>query len=375
MSKFKSWMDPSPRGVVLAVLGLVTLGVAILSVAVSYQILEPKFGVWAVPTVFALDALWVVFQATEVLAGNNGRRARRVRWAGLALTAVNAAIPTAELLLRDGGHGVGLAVVLTPLAIVMTKTAWWVALPALGRRASAETRRRIDAKRQQVADRLEEMEADAAHRIELLEVARELEQRVAMAETAYRRSVLRVQESMTKRLHKQAEATEKTVAKKALPESVTGIALPELETWTPGTLALPGPAGRAGSGTGAGGRHTLGTQLRAGDQGEAAHPDEEPAHRAAQAVTLEDVAAVSGVPVPVPGEQLTNSQLGLVLRHLRYREDPPMSYRQAVAAFREAGFVGSAERVRREWGALMSNEENTEASETSDDAEEEAAGA
>ncbi|MET9425722.1 hypothetical protein ABZY06_34345 [Streptomyces sp. NPDC006540] len=375
MSKFKSRMDPSPRGVVLAVLGLVTLGVAILSVAVSYQILEPKFGVWAVPTVFALDALWVVFQATEVLAGNNGRRARRVRWAGLALTAVNAAIPTAELLLRDGGHGVDLAVVLTPLAIVTTKTAWWVALPALGRRASAETRRRIDAKRQQVADRLEEMEADAAHRIELLEVARELEQRVAMADAVYRRSVLRVQESMTKRLHKQARATEETVAKKALPESVTGIALPELETWTPGTLALPGPAGRAGSGTGAGGRHSLGTQLRAGEQGEAAHPDEEPAHRAAQTVTLEEVAAVSGVPVPVPGEQLTNSQLGLVLRHLRYREDPPMSYRQAVAAFREAGFVGSAERVRREWGALMSNEENTEASETSDDAEEEAAGA
>ncbi|MFJ3106552.1 hypothetical protein [Streptomyces sp. NPDC086835] len=375
MSKFKSWKEPSPRGMVLAVLGLVTLAVAILSVTVSYQILEPKFGMWAVPTVFALDALWVVFQATEVLAGNNGQRARRVRWAGLALTAVNAAIPTAELLLRDGRHGVDLAVVLTPLAIVMAKTAWWVALPALGRRASAETRQRIDAKRQQVADRLEEMEADAAHRIELLEVARELEQRVAMAETTYRRSVLRVQESMTKRLHKQAVATEKTVAKKALPESVTGIALPELETWTPGTLALPGPAGRAGSGTDAGGRHTLGTQLRAGEQGEAAHPDEEPAHRAAQAVTLEDVAAVSGVPVPVPGEQLTNSQLGLVLRHLRYREDPPMSYRQAVAAFREAGFVGSAERVRREWGALMSNEENTEASETPDDAEEEAAGA
>ena len=99
------WKELTPRGMVLGILGLVTLGVAVLSVAVSYQILEPKFGAWAVPTVGALDALWVVFQATEVLAGNNGRRARRVRWAGLALTAVNAAIPTAELLLRDGEHG------------------------------------------------------------------------------------------------------------------------------------------------------------------------------------------------------------------------------------------------------------------------------
>ncbi|MBJ6636954.1 hypothetical protein H4K36_01425 [Streptomyces sp. DHE7-1] len=45
------------------------------------------------PTVGALDALWVVFQATEILSCNNRRRAGRVRWAGLALTLVNAAIP------------------------------------------------------------------------------------------------------------------------------------------------------------------------------------------------------------------------------------------------------------------------------------------
>jgi hypothetical protein len=381
MSKFKSWSRPTPRGLVLAVLGVVTLGVAVLSVAVSYQILEPAFGGWAVPTVFALDALWVVVQATEVLAGNNGRRARRVRWAGLALTAVNAAIPTAELLLRDGGHGVDLAaVVLTPVAIVATKTAWWVVLPALGRPMSAGTRQALAEKRQTVADRLEEMEADAAHRIELLEVARELEQRVARAEAAYRRSVLRVQESMTKRLHKQAEATAKTVADKALPDAVAAIRLPELESWTPDRPALPGPAGRDGSGTASGaetgGGHTPVTQVNGGGQDEPSHQGEDPSHPAAQTVTLTEIAAVTGVPVPVPGEQLTNSQLGVVLRHLRYSKEPPLSYRQAVRSFREAGFVGSEERVRLEWGALMSNEDKTEASEASeDDVEEEAAGA
>ncbi|MET9656815.1 hypothetical protein [Streptomyces sp. NPDC006510] len=74
-------------------------------------------------------------------------------------------------------------------------------------------------------------------------------------------------------------------------------------------------------------------------------------------VTLEDVAAVAGVPTPVTGERLTDAQLAVVLRHLRYREDPPLSYRQAVGAFRAAGYVGSEERIRRIWGELMSGEE------------------
>ncbi|MFD8828398.1 hypothetical protein ACFV1C_39470 [Streptomyces sp. NPDC059605] len=74
-------------------------------------------------------------------------------------------------------------------------------------------------------------------------------------------------------------------------------------------------------------------------------------------VTLEEIAAVAGVPVPVPGERLTDAQLAVVLRHLRYRQDPPLSYRQAVADFRSAGYVGSEERVRRIWGELMSSEE------------------
>lgn len=75
------------------------------------------------------------------------------------------------------------------------------------------------------------------------------------------------------------------------------------------------------------------------------------------AVTLADLAAVAGVPVPVTGETLTAVQLTLVLRHLRYQDDPPLSYRTAVTAFRDAGYVGSEERVRKAWGDLMSREE------------------
>ncbi|MCX4970806.1 hypothetical protein OHA98_39895 [Streptomyces sp. NBC_00654] len=75
-------------------------------------------------------------------------------------------------------------------------------------------------------------------------------------------------------------------------------------------------------------------------------------------VTLEQIASVAGVPTPVTGERLSDPQLLVVLRHLRYREDPPVSYRQAVAAFRDAGYVGGEERVRRTWGDLLSREES-----------------
>jgi cell division septum initiation protein DivIVA len=87
--------------------------------------------------------------------------------------------------------------------------------------------------------------------------------------------------------------------------------------------------------------------------------DTPPAHP----VTLADLATVAGVPTPVPGEPLTDAQLDVVLRHLRYTDDPPRSYRQARSDFRDRGFVGSEERVRRVWAALLTHEETTLASE------------
>ncbi|MFF3787564.1 hypothetical protein [Streptomyces sp. NPDC001933] len=358
------------RGVVLTVLGVVTLGVAVLSVAVSYDILEPRFGGWAVPTVGALDALWVVFQGTEILAGNNRRRAWRVQYAGLALTVVNAAIPTADLILSRSQPGIDLAVVLTPIAIVFTKLAWWIALPSLGRKVSAGTRKSLESKRQTVADKLEEMEAEAAHRIELLELAAALEKKVAKAETAYRKGVLKAQHTMTEELHGQAETTAKTVAEKVLPASVAAIRLPELGQWSAAAPALPGtPDGdRHGSGTQVSALPT-GTGTPTGTPG--VPPSGTPAHPSGTpTVTLADLAAVSGVPVPEPGRPLTDEQLDVVLRHLRYADDPPRSYRQARDAFRRAGFVGSEARVRIAFGALLAQEdggENFEDEEESED--------
>ncbi|MFC8201721.1 hypothetical protein ACFUTV_41030 [Streptomyces sp. NPDC057298] len=361
---------PSPRGMVLSILGIVTLGVAVLSMAVSYQILEPRFGAWAVPTVGALDALWCVFQATEILSGNNRARARRVQIAGLALTVINAAIPTADLIMRASG-GFELAVILTPIAIVATKTAWWIALPSLGRKVSPDTQQAIAHKRQLVSDQLETMEAEAAHRIELLECAKDLEKRVAEAETAYRKSVLKRQQEAVETLHGQAQTTAKTVAEKALPASVAAIRLPELGTWTPTAPALPGTAQWDGSDPLAIDRHTTGTQASARPGGTGTPtgtPGGTPELPAAQAKMLTEIAAVAGVPVPEPGEPLTDGQLDVVLRTLRYTDDPPLSYRQARDSFRRAGFVGSEERVRHAWAALVARE-NREEREASEDAE------
>lgn len=81
----------------------------------------------------------------------------------------------------------------------------------------------------------------------------------------------------------------------------------------------------------------------------------------AQPVTLAELAAVAGVSTPVPGEPLTDAQLDVVLRHLRYTDDPPGSYRHAQKGFRDRGFVGSDERLRRAWSALVKNEETTPA--------------
>ncbi|MFD3777966.1 hypothetical protein [Streptomyces sp. NPDC058612] len=75
-------------------------------------------------------------------------------------------------------------------------------------------------------------------------------------------------------------------------------------------------------------------------------------------VTLDQVAAIAGVPTPLIGEPLTDEQIVVVLRHVRYSDDPPLSYRQTVTAFRESGFTGGEARVRGAWATLMAQEES-----------------
>jgi hypothetical protein len=58
----------------------------------------------------------------------------------------------------------------------------------------------------------------------------------------------------------------------------------------------------------------------------------------ANPMELSELADAAGVPVPKQGEKLSNEQLDVVLRWLRYDMDPPRSYRQAQDEFRSRGF-------------------------------------
>lgn len=73
-------------------------------------------------------------------------------------------------------------------------------------------------------------------------------------------------------------------------------------------------------------------------------------------MTLEELASIAGVDHPQPGVTLTDEQLEVALRWLRYSMEPPRSYRQAQAEFRKHGFRAREERVRRIWGEIESRE-------------------
>lgn len=71
---------------------------------------------------------------------------------------------------------------------------------------------------------------------------------------------------------------------------------------------------------------------------------------------LAELAAIAGVELPQPGVTLSDEQLAVVLRWLRYGMEPPRSYRQAQTEFRAHGFKAREERVRRVWGEIETNE-------------------
>ncbi|MEV2264550.1 hypothetical protein AB0J13_38610 [Streptomyces anulatus] len=347
------------RSGVLVALGVFTLGAAVMSVVVNYKILEVPFGVWAIAIVGALDALWLIVQATEILAGNDKARARRVRYVGLLLTLVLAAIPTWDLVMNRSQDGVGIAAAITPAAIIGIKAGWWLVLPSLGRPVSDTMRATLDEERRKVADRLEQMQAEAAHRIELLEVASALETRVARAETAYRKGRLRTQEQATKQLHKQAGKTTETAQKMPLPAVVADMALPTLDGWTPTAPALTAALDRATGAPALNPAHP-GNGDAAQVSGDTDAPDADgdaPDTGAAMDATLADMASVAGVDAPRRGVTLTDAQLDLVLRYLRHAQDPALSScRQADRDLRKAGFKASQERVRGTWRDLLTRE-------------------
>lgn len=73
-------------------------------------------------------------------------------------------------------------------------------------------------------------------------------------------------------------------------------------------------------------------------------------------MSIEELAAAKGVTTPKPGQRLSNDQLEVVLRWLRYGMEPPRSYRQAQEDFRKHGFQAREERIRHAWGEIEARE-------------------
>jgi hypothetical protein len=76
----------------------------------------------------------------------------------------------------------------------------------------------------------------------------------------------------------------------------------------------------------------------------------------ANPMELSELAVAAGVPLPKPGAKLTDEQLSVVLRWLRYAMEPPRSYRQAQKDFRDAGFTAREERIRHAWAEIEERE-------------------
>jgi hypothetical protein len=76
----------------------------------------------------------------------------------------------------------------------------------------------------------------------------------------------------------------------------------------------------------------------------------------ANPMELSELAEAAGVPLPTPGARLSDGQLSVVLRWLRYAMEPPRSYRQAQKDFRDAGFTAREERIRHAWAEIEERE-------------------
>ncbi|MFE9844710.1 hypothetical protein [Streptomyces goshikiensis] len=204
--------------------------------------------------------------------------------------------------------------------------------------------------------------ADARHLTSeaLTEVATETAQH--LAGTARQIAQAKVLTTAQKRISKARAKAEKTLAAadKEHGEKAAAFMSRELLTVGPRPVAT-GPGHTAPEHGG----HTLATQVIPEIEAMAISPvttdetDSEPGVEQVPiegAMTLEELAVAAGVEVPKPGVTLSDEQLEVVVRWLRYAMEPPRSYRQAYAAFKGAGFQARENRVRRTWGEIETRE-------------------
>ena len=318
---------------------------------------------WSIALVY--DALWIgALRMSEAAIRQRSRVGMAVM---LGLSGVAVGVSTGTLLVL--GHAKVFAFVPLAAALFMslrifaahvladTDTATTIAAQdAADRRARALAR--ADARHLRTTAVTDVVTETAGH-------LGEMQRHIARAETLTKAEA-RISKARAKAEKRLEEADKKhgTKASAFAARSLT------LTVTAPGTPALPTGTDRPGNSPAHTGKPALdtaaptpvtdtGTQATTPGARATGTADTPPAHP----VTLADLATVAGVPTPVPGEPLTDAQLDVVLRHLRYTDDPPRSYRQARDDFRTRGFVGSEERVRRVWAALLTKEETAPAGE------------
>ncbi|MET9012306.1 hypothetical protein ABZX74_15510 [Streptomyces olivaceoviridis] len=322
---------------------------------------------WSIALVY--DALWIGSLRMSEVAIRQRSRIGMAVMLGLSLAALG--VSTGTLLVL--GHARVFAFV--PLA-----AAAFMALRLFAGNVLADTATANQIAEQSATDRNERALAAATARhlrstavtdvvTETAGHLGEMARQIARAET-----LTKAEARISKARAKAEERLEKSDRKHGEKAAAFAARPLTLTVTTPGTPALPTgtdrpaadaapttiPAPQPAIGTAAPQAVTnTDTQVNAHDDTATDVSVTPPAHP----VTLADLAAVAGVPTPVPGEALTDAQLDVVLRFLRYTDDPPRSYRQASTDFRDLGFVGSEERVRRAWAALMSKEETAPAGE------------
>ncbi|MFK0062638.1 hypothetical protein ACIQTN_25850 [Streptomyces werraensis] len=311
---------------------------------------------WSIALVY--DALWIgALRMSEAAIRQRSRVGMAVM---LGLSAAAVAVSTGTLLVL--GHAKVFAFVPLAAALFMSlrifaahvladdDTATTIAAQdAADRRARALAR--ADARHLRTTAVTDVMTETAGH-------LGEMQRQIARAETLTKAEA-RIAKARAKAEERLREA-DKEHGKLAAAFAARPLTLTVTAPGTPRATTAPTPAVEAPSVTPAELPVTgTGTQANTTDTAPTGTADTPPAHP----VTLTDLAAVAGVPTPVPGEPLSDEQLDVVLRHLRYTDDPPRSYRHARKEFRDAGFVGSEERVRRVWGALLTHEETTPAGE------------
>ena len=339
---------------------LTVASLALVAITVGGQLgqmigLHGKVGLavaWSIAIVY--DALWIgALRMSEIAIRQRSRVGMAVM---LGLSA--AAVGLSATILLSLGHA-------KVFAFVPVAAALFMGLRLFAGNVLADAATAAAIAKQSAADRNARAlaAADARHLgseavtdvvVETAEHLAEMQRQIARADTLTKAQA---------RINKARAEAEKRLAKSEQQHGVGALAFAKRDLALPVSRPVVTPSGHTGGDQEG---HTLVTQVTPEIEPVTIEPvtrDETGAETVPQQVPVEDgvtlqmLADVAGVELPQPGARLSDEQLDVVLRWLRYDMEPPRSYRQAQAEFRERGFKAREERVRHAWAEIEAREE------------------